>query len=121
MNVITLHGKVVRDAEMKLVTVKNEPTLVAVFTVCDIGLPYQRARSPLFIQVNYNKEAASLIFEYLKKGKEILVKGVLQQKFKKNERTGESEVRYYIFAEDVELLPVFPNTAEQNDGEGEET
>ncbi|MBQ9622560.1 MAG: single-stranded DNA-binding protein [Treponema sp.] len=120
MNTITIHGKVVKDAEMKLITVKNEPMLVAVFTICDIGLPYQRAKSPLFIQVNYNKEAASLIFEYLKKGKEILVKGMLQQKFKRNDKTGEKEVRYFIFADDVELLPVFPSSSEQTDNKGGE-
>lgn len=118
MNSITLHGKVVKGATMHLVTIGNEPTPVAVFTVCDIGLPYQKAE-PLFIQVNYKKEAASLINKYLVEDKEVLIHGVLRQKFLKDEKTDETKVHYYVLADMVELLPVFTNLKTDKNHKGE--
>ena len=52
MNSIFVHGKVTKKAEMKLLRINNEPVPVAVFTVVDIGLPYQRIE-PTFFLVNY--------------------------------------------------------------------
>ena len=52
MNHITVHGKIVKKAEMKLIEINKEPCPVAVFTVVDIGLPYQQIE-PIFFQVNY--------------------------------------------------------------------
>ncbi|MBD5448060.1 MAG: single-stranded DNA-binding protein [Treponema sp.] len=109
MNVIILHGKVTKAAEMRLVYIEKEPVPVAVFTVVDIGLPYQRGE-PLFIQVNYRKEAASLIFKYLTENKEVLIHGILRQKFIREESSGTKQIRYFILADMVELLPQFPKT-----------
>lgn len=92
---------------MHLVTIANEPVPVAVFTVCDIGLPYQKTAEPLFIQVNYKKEAASLINQYLVENKEVLIHGVLRQKHLKDDKTGQKKDHYYLLADTVELLPVF--------------
>ena len=121
MNSLTLHGKVTKNAEMKLVYIGREPTPVAVFTVVDIGLPYQQSE-PLFIQVNYRKEAASLIYKYLVENKEILIHGMLRQKFVRDGESGNKSVRYFILAETVELLPVFPpkHTKDQAESREEE-
>lgn len=120
MNSITLHGKVTKAAEMKLVYIGKEPVPVAVFTVVDIGLPYQQAE-PLFMQVNYRKEAANLIYKYLTENKEILIHGVLRQKFIRSNESGKPTIRYFILADMVELLPVFtPSAAKDKKTGGEE-
>lgn len=113
MNEIIMHGKVVKEATMHLVTINNEPDTVAVFTICDIGLPYQRLKEPVFMQVNYRKEAANYIYEYLKENKEVLVYGNLRQKFVRNDETGAKEIRYFILADNVVLLPQFANNTRQ--------
>ncbi len=115
MNYITLHGKVTKKAEMKLVTINNEPVPVAVFTVVDIGLPYQQIE-PTFFQVNYPKEAASLICNYLVENKEIMVYGTMRQKYSKDEN-GKKVARYYLRADMVELLPVFSSYSVQKNEE----
>jgi single-stranded DNA-binding protein len=97
----------VKDASMHLITINNEPETVAVFTVCDIGLPYQKLKEPVFMQVNYRKEAANYICEYLKENKEVIVYGNLRQKFVRNDETGAKEIRYFILADNVVLLPQF--------------
>ena len=104
-NHITVHGKITKDAEMKLVNINGEPTPVAVFTVVDIGLPYQQI-DPTFFSVNYPKEAASLIADYLVEGKEVLIYGTLRQKYSKD-NSGRKAQKYFLRAEGVELIPVF--------------
>ena len=116
MNAIILHGKVTKAAELKLVYIGNEPATVAVFTVVDIGLPYQKGE-PLFLQVNYKKEAANFIFKHLVENKEVLIRGILRQKFIKDDDSGEKKIRYFILAEDVVLLPVFPKVTTKADFE----
>ena len=105
MNHITVHGKVTKKAEMKLLNINGEPVPVAVFTVVDIGLPYQQVE-PTYFFVNYPKDAASLIAEYLVENKEVLVHGMMRQKFSKD-KDGNKVLRYYLRADMVELLPVF--------------
>ncbi|MCR5252574.1 MAG: single-stranded DNA-binding protein [Treponema sp.] len=105
MNSIFVHGKVTKKAEMKLLRINNEPVPVAVFTVVDIGLPYQRIE-PTFFLVNYPKEAASLICDYLVEDKEVNIQGVMRQKYTKDDK-GNKIARYYLCADIVELLPVF--------------
>ena len=105
MNYITVHGKVTNPAEMKLITINGEPVPVAVFTVVDIGLPYQQIE-PTFFLINYPKEAASMISNYLVKDKEVIIHGTLRQKNYKNSN-GERIQRYFVRADMVELLPVF--------------
>lgn len=112
MNYITVHGKVTKKAEMKLITINNEPVPVAVFTVVDIGLPYQKVE-PTYFSVNYPKEAASLICEYLIENKEVNVYGTMRQKYAKDSN-GNKIARYYLRADMVELLPVFSSYAIQN-------
>ncbi len=119
MNAIILHGKVTKAAKMSLIYIEKKPVLVAVFTVADIGLPYQRS-DPLFIQVNYRKEAASLIFGYLVENKEVLVHGILRQKFVRDEASGTKQIRYFILADMVELLPQFPKTEKKGASEKED-
>ena len=70
MNQIMIHGKITKAAEMKLITINNEPVPVAVFTVVDIGLPYQNIE-PTYFSVNYPKEQASFINKYLVENKEV--------------------------------------------------
>ncbi len=107
-NHITVHGKVTKKAEMKLITINNEPVPVAVFTVVDIGLPYQQVE-PTYFQVNYPKEAANLISGYLVENKEVLIYGTMRQKYAKDSN-GNKISRYYLRAEMVELLPVFSSS-----------
>lgn len=109
MNNITVHGKVIKKAEMRLININNEPVPVAVFTIVDIGLPYQQIE-PIYFQVNYPKETASLICSYLVENKEVLVHGMMRQKYSKDS-SGNKIQRYYLRAEMVELLPVFNSPA----------
>lgn len=111
MNHITIHGKITKQAEMKLLTINNEPVPVAVFTVVDIGLPFQQI-DPTFFTVNYPKESAYHICQYLVKDKEVNIYGTIRQKFYKNSK-GESYPRYYVKADMVELLPVFSSVIEK--------
>ena len=111
MNHITVHGKIVKKAEMKLIEINKEPCPVAVFTVVDIGLPYQQIE-PIFFQVNYPKEAASRICGYLVENKEVLVYGMIWQKFSKDSN-GNKITRQYLRAEMVELLPVFSSFSDK--------
>ncbi len=104
-NQITVHGKITKKAEMKLITINNEPTPVAIFTVVDIGLPFQQIEPTYFI-VNYPKEVAYHICNYLVENKEVLIYGTIRQKFSKD-ANGNNVPRYYLRADTVELLPVF--------------
>lgn len=96
MNTITLHGKLVSDAQKVLVETSAGQTPLVIFNVLDSGLPYQKS-DPLIIEVHFLKEAASHIYDYLKKNKEIVVAGFLRQK----------KYRYYISAEYVTLCPKY--------------
>ena len=113
MNHITVHGKVTKKAEMKLIDINGEQIPVAVFTVCDIGLPNQNIQ-PTYFSVNYPKEAASLIAQYLVIDKEVNVYGMMRQKYVKD-ASGNRVARYYLRAEMVELLPVFTQKKEAED------
>ena len=114
MNTIIVHGKVTKRAEMKLISINNEHVPVAVFTIVDIGLPFQQIE-PTFFLVNYPKEAASHICDYLVEDKEVLIHGTMRQKYTKD-KTGNKIARYYLRADIVELLPVF-NSMGKKDGE----
>ena len=105
MNVITVHGKVVKPAEMKLINLKGEPNAMAVFTVVDLGLPNQQ-NEPIYFTVNYPKDAAALIAEYLVEGKEVNVVGTMRQRFHKGP-DGKKVPYSFLQADIVELLPVF--------------
>jgi len=109
MNKITVHGKVTKKAEMKLITINNEPVPVAIFTIVDIGLPYQQIE-PTYFTVNYPKESAYHISQYLIKDKEVLIHGTMRQKYAKDSN-GERTPRFYLLADMVELLPVFSSFA----------
>lgn len=105
MNVITVHGKVVKPAEMKLINLKGEPNAMAVFTVVDLGLPNQQTE-PIFFTVNYPKDAAALIADYLVEGKEVNIVGTMRQRFHKGP-DGKKVPYNFLQADIVELLPVF--------------
>ena len=112
MNTVFIHGKITKAAEMKLVTINNEPVPVAVFTVVDIGFPNQNS-DPIFFSVNYPKERASYINKYLIKDKEVNVYGSFQQKHLKD-KNGNRVPHYFVRADMVELLPVFSQTYGEN-------
>ncbi|WP_443739129.1 single-stranded DNA-binding protein [Treponema sp.] len=101
MNSITLHGKIVRDAESILVDNSGIQTPLVTFSFVDNGLPYQK-NEPMFIEVHFMKEAAMHIFRFLKKGKEVIVTGCLRSKsFVTKE--GEQKQKYFISADYVIL------------------
>lgn len=79
LNSITLHGKLVSDAQIFLVKTSAGEIPLVTFNAQDDGLPYQKSE-PLIIEVHFLKAAASHIFDYLKKDKEIVVSGFLRQK-----------------------------------------
>lgn len=112
MNQIMIHGKITKAAEMKLITINNEPVPVAVFTVVDIGLPYQNIE-PTYFSVNYPKEQASFINKYLVENKEVNIYGSMRQKYIKD-KNGNRVPHYFVRAEMVELLPVFSQTYGEN-------
>ncbi len=105
MNQITVHGKLIDDAQKFLITTSKGETPLVTFYVLDSGLPYQRG-DPLIIEVHFIKEVASHIFKHLKKDKEIILSGFLKQK---NYTTadGIDKGKYYISAEYVTLLPKY--------------
>ncbi len=100
MNTITLHGKVVKDAESILVNNEGIETPLVVFSFVDNGTPYQKNKDPMFIEVHFMKEAAMHIFKYLKKGKEVIVLGCLRMK-SYTTKEGEPRQKYYISADSI--------------------
>lgn len=119
---MTLHGKVVSDAQMSLVQTSAGQTPLVTFYAQDDGLPYQKSR-PLIIEVHFMKEVASHIFDYLKKGKEIVVFGFLRQKEEEplsnpNQESIKyyiSASKYYISADSINLCPKYIKKEEKND------
>lgn len=111
MNSITLHGRVIEDAEMTLVKTSNGETPLVTFFVIDTGLPYQRSE-PMSIEVHFIKEAATHIYGYLKKNKEVVITGFLRQK-KYIAPNGEEKEKKYISAEYVTLCPLYKKENKQ--------
>lgn len=105
MNSITVHGKLVSDAQRFLVETAAGQTPLVTFNLLDSGLPYQKGE-PLVIEVHFMKEVASHIYEYLKKDKEIVVMGFLRQKNYETSSKVEKS-KYYISAEYVTLCPKY--------------
>ena len=107
MNSITLHGKIVSDAQISLVKTSAGEIPLVTFNAPDDGLPYQQSE-PLIIEVHFLKEVASHIFDYLKKDKEIVVSGFLRQKkYVTLENPDQERIKYYISAEYITLCPKY--------------
>lgn len=107
-NIIVIHGKVTTPAKLILANINHQETAVAKFVMVDVGEVYQKNCEPTFFRVNYAKPQAALIDKYLTEGKEILVTGKIQERFRKN-NSGERLEVYYVIAESVQLLPVYNN------------
>ena len=105
MNKIFIHGKITIPAKSVLANINNHETVVAKFTVVDVGEPYAPSE-PTFFRVNFAKASASMIEKYLVKDKEVNIFGKVQERFRKNP-SGEKQEVYYVIADTVELLPVF--------------
>lgn len=101
MNSITLHGKILKDAESMLVNNGGIETPLVTFSFVDNGLPYQK-NEPMFIEVHFMKEAAMHILKFLKKGKEVIVTGCLRSK-SFTTKAGEQKLKYFISADYVIL------------------
>lgn len=102
MNNICIEGKITKEATKALVTNDGIETMLVTFTMIDTGTPYQKS-SPMFIEVHFMKEAAYSIFEYLKKGKEIVVFGCLRSKDYIT-KSGEVKQKYFISADGIRLV-----------------
>ena len=112
LNSITLHGKLVSDAQIFLVKTSAGEIPLVTFNAQDDGLPYQKSE-PLIIEVHFLKAAASHIFDYLKKDKEIVVSGFLRQKkYETLENPNQERSKYYISAEYVTLCPKYTKIEE---------
>lgn len=114
MNVITMHGRLGRDAESFQVKSKdgNEGTMVS-FILIDYGLPNQKGE-PMSIEVHFMKDIALSILPSLVKGKEVVVTGFLTEKDYVT-RSGEAKSKKYISASIVE----FTGKPSLNEGGGE--
>lgn len=99
MNSITLHGRLAKDATVTLVNSCGVETPLVTFSFIDGGLPYQKSE-PMFIDVHFMKEAAMRIFDFLKKGKEVVVSGCLRSKNYVTQ-AGEKKQKYYVSADYV--------------------
>lgn len=107
LNSITLHGKIVSDAQISLIKTSAGEIPLVTFNAQDDGLPYQKSE-PLIIEVHFLKEVASHIFDYLKKDKEIVVSGFLRQKkYVTLENPDQERIKYYISAEYITLCPKY--------------
>lgn len=105
MNSLTIHGKITEDANIVLVkTLSGEKSMV-VFNLLDSGLPYQKSE-PMIIEVHFMEEAASHIFEYLKKNKEVFAIGHLRQKNYTTSQ-GEYKSKFFVSAKYVGLIPLY--------------
>ncbi len=112
MNSISIHGKLTEDANIVLAkTVSSEKPMV-VFNMLDSGLPYQKAE-PMIVEVHFMEEAASHIYEYLKKNKEIFVIGHLRQKNYTTSQ-GENRNKFFISAKYVGLIPLYKTEESKN-------
>lgn len=98
MNNISILGRITKDAELILVTSLNGETPLAVFTLSDLGLPFQ-TNEPLSIEIHYLKEPASIIANRFKRGNEVFVIGTL--KTKKFISHGLEKRKYYVQAENI--------------------
>lgn len=105
MNSVSIHGIITSDAEKILIKTNTGETPLIIFTLCDLGLPYQK-KEPLSIEVHFLKEAANHIFDYLKKDKEVIVSGFLKQRVYQT-AAGETRSKLYISADFVTLVPLF--------------
>ena len=99
MNSTTLHGRLAKDAAVTLVNSCGVETPLVTFSFIDGGLPYQKSE-PMFIDVHFMKEAAMRIFDFLKKGKEVVVSGCLRSKNYVTQ-AGEKKQKYYVSADYV--------------------
>lgn len=105
MNSITIHGKLTADADMILVkTIVGEKPMV-VFNILDSGLPYQKAE-PMIVEVHFMEEAASHIYEYLNKNKEVFIIGHLRHK-EYTTGAGEKRTKFFVSAKYVGLIPLY--------------
>lgn len=105
MNSLTIHGKVLDDAKIILVKTSSGEIPMVSFKIYDSGLPYQKT-DPMIIEVCFVEEAASHIFEYLKKNKEVFAIGFLRQK-KYKTINGISQTKIYMMAKYVGLIPLY--------------
>ena len=64
LNSITLHGKLVSDAQIFLVKTSAGEIPLVTFNAQDDGLPYQKSE-PLIIEVHFLKAAASHILSLI--------------------------------------------------------
>ncbi len=103
MNVITMHGRLGRDAESFQVKSKdgNEGTMVS-FILIDYGLPNQKGE-PMSIEVHFMKDVALSILPNLVKGKEVIVNGFLAEKNYVT-KAGEAKSKKYISASIVQFV-----------------
>lgn len=101
MNSITLHGKLTTAASVTLVNAGGTETPLVTFMFVDGGLPYQKS-DPMFIEVHFMKEAAMHIFDFLTKGKEVVISGCLRSK-KYVTKDGEERQKYYVSADYIML------------------
>ncbi len=109
MNSLTIHGKITEDANIVLVKTLSGEKPMVVFNILDSGLPYQKAE-PMIIEVHFMEEAASHIFEYLKKNKEVFAIGHLRQKNYITSQ-GEAKSKFFVCAKYVGLIPLYKTEA----------
>ena len=106
MNKVIIWGKVTKNAEKVQIATSQEQTSFVSFNVVDLGKPYQNQNTEnLEIEVNFQKEAAFHIYEFLVKDKEVYIDGCLRMKTVKNQR-GQSWKKYYVAADYVGLIPL---------------
>lgn len=104
MNSITLHGNIIRDASVNLININGSEIPKVSFSFIDFGLPYQK-NEPMCIDVEFIKEAAMHIYEYLKKGKEVVVTGCLRCKIYTTQQ-GLEKQKYYIQADYIVITGI---------------
>lgn len=106
-NTMQLHGKVNKQATVKLVkTAFGEEQPLVIFTVQDPGLPGSSSKDkPLFLEVHFIKDVAMNIVDFLVPGKEVYIVGTLD--CKTYEKNGQTCFKYFCKADYVTLLPMF--------------
>ena len=102
MNVITMHGRLARDAESFSVKTGNVEGTMVSFILTDFGLPNQKGE-PMSIEVHFMKDVALSILPNLVKGKEVIVNGFLAEKNYVT-KAGEAKSKKYISASIVQFV-----------------
>lgn len=119
-NSVVLLGRLVRDPELRYV---GNGAPVCSFSVATnhryTKSDGQKAESVTFIEVDVWRRLAELCSQFLKKGRQVLVTGVLKQDRWVDSKTQQNRSKLKVVAREVKFLGPRPDAEPQEAGDGE--